>query len=192
MERRIGLVVLLVAGALLVNRPALCGVVGLANDAALASGLRAPPAYVMHNVEVLIDTVAAGERSKVGDRDQLRIVYDASAVDQQTRRVPLLNFQHLIGGHYQPEHPDSTNMPLDDAWLDMSGLPYKLHFYARVVHGKSIVIDVSETTGRLTIRSQTEGGEVLLSGRVIVDPTPITGRDADAAATAPAPTATTP
>jgi hypothetical protein len=145
-----------------------------------------PPAYVMHDMDVAIDQVAPGERTRVGDHDKIRVVYDDSTIDPKTRRVKLLNMQHFIGGRYQPAHPDPVFMPMGDAWLDLSVSPYAMHFRAQVVHGKPILIDVNEKTRRLSIRSQTDPGQILLSGLYRIDPRPITGPDADAAAT-PAP-----
>ena len=87
----------------------------------------------MHRVEIRLDQVsAAAGASKVGDVDQVRIVYDRNAIDPKTHRVRLINFQHFIGGAYRPEHPDSVFMPMNDAWLDLSRAPYRLHFHAAV------------------------------------------------------------
>ena len=144
------------------------------------------PTYVMHEVSVTLDQVEPAGRSKVGDVDHLRIVYDRHAVDPRTRRVALLNFQHLIDGAYRPEHPDPVFMPMNDAWLDLSSRPYRLHFRAAVVHGKPILIEVDENTHRLTIHPQGDSGAVLLSGTYRVDPRPITGAAARAAASSAA------
>jgi hypothetical protein len=143
-----------------------------------------PPAYVMHDMDVAIDQVAPGERTRVGDHDKIRVVYDDSAIDPKTHRVKLLNMQHFIGGRYQPEHPDPVFMPMNDAWLDLSVAPYAMHFRAQVVHGKRILIEVNERTRRLSIRSQEDPELSLLSGLYRIDPRPITGPDAEAAATA--------
>ncbi len=143
------------------------------------------PTYVMHDMDVAIDQVAPGERARVGDHDKLRVVYDASAIDPKTRRVKLLNMQHFIGGQYQPAHPDPAFMPMDDAWLDLSAAPYAMHFRARVVHGKPILIEVDEKSRRLSIRSQDDPRLILLGGVYRIDPRPITGPDAEAAATTP-------
>ena len=143
-----------------------------------------PPAYVMHDMDVAVDQVAPGERSRVGDHDKIRVVYDDSAIDPKTRRVKLLNMQHFIGGGYQPAHPDPVFMPMADAWLDLSVAPYAMHFRANVVHGKPILIEVNEHTRRLSIRSQDGPEQILLSGPYRIDPRPITGPDAEAAATA--------
>ncbi|MGC3979687.1 MAG: hypothetical protein QM808_00325 [Steroidobacteraceae bacterium] len=146
------------------------------------------PAITMLNMSVHIDKVsndpkrAAG--TKVGDTDKVRLVYDANAVDARTQRVPLLNFQHFIGGSYMPASPDAKMMPVDDAWLDLSTKPYKVHFKAAVVHGLPIIIDADENARRLTIRSQGADSEVYLTGPYDIDPTPITGAEAIAAGTA--------
>jgi hypothetical protein len=154
------------------------------NDVDTAAIFQRPPAYVMHDMDVAIDQVAPGERSRVGDHDKIRVVYDDSAIDPKSRRVKLLNMQHFIGGGYQPAHPDSVFMPMTDAWLDLSVAPYAMHFRANVVHGKPILIEVNEQTRRLSVRSQSDPGQILLSGLYLIDPRPITGPEAEAAATA--------
>ena len=153
-------------------------------DVDAAEIFQRPPAYVMHDLDVAIDQVAAGERAHVGDHDRIRVVYDDSAIDPKTRRVKLLNMQHFVGANYQPAHPDPVFMPMNDAWLDLSVAPYAMHFRAQVVHGKPIVIEVNEQTRRLSIRSQDDPKQILLSGLYRIDPRPITGPEADVAATA--------
>ena len=143
-----------------------------------------PPAYILYDLDVAIDQVAAGEQAKVGDHDKVRIVYDYSELDRKTHRVGLKNLQHFIMGKWQPEHPDSTFMPMADAWLDLHAQPYAVHFRAQVTHGKPISIELDEHTRRLTIRSQADPNLILLSGPYQVEPRPITGPDAIAAATA--------
>jgi hypothetical protein len=143
---------------------------------------QAEPVYVMHEVEIRLDRVAGSEASKVGDVDHVRIVYDRNRVDSKTHRVRLINFQHLVGGVYRPPHPDPLFMPMGDAWLDLSKEPYRLHFHAAVTHGMPIIIDCDARTRRLTIHPQSDPQAILLSGRYRIDPTPITGAAARAAA----------
>jgi hypothetical protein len=142
---------------------------------------------VMLDMAVTLDQVA-GDRPelkamKVGHVDRLRIVYDADAVDPQTHRVALLNFQHYMHGRYAPERPDPIAMPMSDAWLDLGRRPYRMHLKAAVVHGSPILIEVDEASGRLTIRPQGEPQAVLVSGHYAIDPAPIIGRRADNAGT---------
>jgi hypothetical protein len=142
---------------------------------------------VMLNMAVTLDQVA-GDRAQpkamtVGHVDRLRIVYDADAVDPQTHRVALLNFQHYIHGRYKPERPDPLAMPMSDAWLDLGQRPYRMHLNAAVVHGSPILIEVDEVSRRLTIRPQDQPQAVLISGPYAIDPTPITGRNANNAGT---------
>ena len=132
---------------------------------------------IMLNVQVTLDQVSPerGEaaHTTVGQIDRLRIVYDPAAVDSTTHRVPLLNFQHLIGGRYEPAQPDPLAMPMTDAWLDLSEKPYRMHLKAAVVHGSPILIEVDEATRRLTIHPQNDVHAVLISGPYQIDPTPI-------------------
>jgi hypothetical protein len=149
----------------------------------LVRALRAPPAYVMLNMYVTLDEVAAGEPSQRGDVDRLRVVYDANAIDPVTKHVPLINMQHFIGGAFSPPHPDPVMMPMNDAWLDLSVVPYRLHYRAAVTHGKPIVIQVDETTQRLSIHPQEHPEQTLIAGAYGFDPTPVVGPEALAAAT---------
>jgi hypothetical protein len=142
------------------------------------------PAITMLNMKVTLDQVAAGERSKPGDVDLIRIVYDANAINPGTRRVKLLNFQHFINGKWLPAAPDPVMMPTDDSWLDTSALPYRLHLKASVVHGVPIIVDVNADSRRLTIRPQADPMATLESGRYEIDPTPVIGPEAVAAGVA--------
>jgi hypothetical protein len=132
---------------------------------------------VMLNVQVTLDKVSpargAAAHTTVGQIDHLRIVYDPAAVDSTTHRVPLLNFQHLVDGRYEPPQPDPVAMPMTDAWLDLSAKPYRMHLKAAVVHGSPILIEVDEVTRRLTIHPQNDLHAVLISGPYQIDPTPI-------------------
>ncbi len=141
------------------------------------------PVYVAYNFDVTLDTAAPGEPSKVGDQDHLRVVLDRSTLDPKTQHVALLNVQHFLHGKFEPEHPDAAVMPVDDAWLDLSSKPYSLHYVARVVHGKPIVIEADEHTHRLTLRPQDHPEAILISGPYVIDPRPIMGPEVDAAAT---------
>ena len=80
---------------------------------------------VMLNMQVTLDQVSPerGEsaHTKVGQIDELRLVYDPATVDPRTHRVHLINFQHLMDGHYSPSKPDPIAMPMTDAWLDVGG-----------------------------------------------------------------------
>jgi hypothetical protein len=152
-------------------------------DSDAASVLRPPPAYVVLNMYVTLDQVAAGEASQIGDVDRMRVVYDASAIDPITKRVKIVNLQHFIGGAFNPPHPDALVMPTNDAWLDLNAAPYRLHYRAEVTHGKPILIEIDENTRRLSIGSQLQPGQVLISGTYGFDPTPVTGAEAIAAAT---------
>jgi hypothetical protein len=145
--------------------------------------LRPPPAYVLLNMYVILDQVAAGENSQIGDVDRLRVVYDANAIDPVTKRVGVINLQHLIGGIFSPPHPDAVMMPTGDAWLDLSSAPYRLHYRAAVTHGKPILIDIDDNSRRLSIYPQQQPDQVLISGPYGFDPVALTGPEAIAAAT---------
>jgi len=129
-------------------------------------------AITMLNMAVTLDVVAPGQPGKVGDVDRLRIVYDATAVDPKTMRVKLLNLQHFTGGRYIPPAPDPAVMPVDDAWLDMSSIPYRLHYRAAVVHGQPIIIEFDASSRRLTIHPQSDPTATLESGIYSIDTKP--------------------
>jgi hypothetical protein len=154
-----------------------------APDVDITSALRSPPAYIGLNLYVTLDQVAAGEGSQIGDVDSLRVIYDANAIDLVTKHVNIINLQHFIGGKFNPPHPDALVMPTNEAWLDLSTVPYRLHYRAQVTHGKPLVIEIDESSRRLTIRPQQPSGEVLVSGTYGFDPTPVIGPEAIAAAT---------
>lgn len=169
------------------SRGSLRGLFVLAAVGMATCALGAEPVYVMHDMQVRLDQVAAGEQTSVGTVDHMRLVYDQGAIDPKTKHVRLINLQHFTGGKYQPEHPDAVLMPMDDAWLDLSAKPYRLHYRAAVVHGKPIIIDIGETTRRLTLHPQADPKAVLISGAYKIDSTPIKGPLAMEAATAPKP-----
>jgi hypothetical protein len=131
------------------------------------------PHLVTLTMYVALDRIAAASdgasHGKVGDMDRIRLTYDADAVDPVTRRVALINFQHWMNGQYLPPHPDPVMMPVTDSWLDLTQIPYRLHFKASVIHGEPIVIEVSESTRRLTIYRQGDPQAVLLSGAYWID-----------------------
>ena len=142
------------------------------------------PTMTMLNMKVTLEEVAAGQRSKVGDIDRVRLIYDANAMDAGTKRVKLANMQHFIGGKWLPAAADPVMMPTDDSWLDTSALPYRLHFKAYVVHGQPIIIDADENTRTLAIHPQNDPASILESGHYEIDPTPSTGPEAMAAGSA--------
>jgi uncharacterized protein GlcG (DUF336 family) len=160
---------------------------GHQDEACAQAGLRkiqhnlAAPAMTMLNMRVTLQEVAPGQHSKVGDVDQVRLVYDANDIDPKTKRVKLINMQHFINGKWSPAPVDPVFMPTDDAWLDTGSLPYRLHFKASVVHGEPIIIDANETTLTLAIHPQQDRAANLQSGHYDIDPTPITGPEAVAA-----------
>jgi hypothetical protein len=105
-------------------------------------------------------------------------------MDPNTKRVKLANMQHFISGKWFPAEVDPVMMPTGDSWLDTSALPYRLHFKAYVVHGQPIIIDADEHTRILSIHPQQDPASNLEFGHYEIDPTPITGVEAEAAGSA--------
>ena len=147
-------------------------------------GGRVEAHIVALDIDLPLDRVGAGRAFQVGDHHRARIFYDDAKIDARTHRVRVLHMQHSIGGKYLPARADPVFMPVSDSWLDLSAEPYALHFNASVVHGKPILIEADEHSHRLTIHPQEHPGEVLISGRYQIDSRPISGPEADAAATA--------
>jgi hypothetical protein len=139
-----------------------------------AAAAKHAPHLVALTMYVTLDRVAGpgAEHGKVGDIDRIRLTYDPSAVEPATQRVPLVNFQHWQNGEWMPAHSDPVMMPVSDSWLDLAQKPYRLHFKASVVHGDAILIDVDETTRRLTIHPQSDPTAVVISGPYWIDSSP--------------------
>ncbi len=140
---------------------------------AAAAGHRSPRLVAL-TMYVTLDRVAGpdAEHGKVGDVDRIRLTYDPRDVDPATQHVPLVNFQHWQDGEWMPARPDPLMMPVGDSWLDLAQKPYRLHFKASVVHGDAIIIDVDETTRRLTIHPQSDPTAVVISGAYWIDSSP--------------------
>ena len=137
---------------------------------------------VMLNAYTVWDYTIPGD-SYVGELQFEHLVYDSTQVDPVTHRVPLLNQQHKIFGHYFPARA-TADEHMEGSWLDMSKLPYRYHRWSKVKHGVDIVVDATED-GRLSMRKASDLS-ILVSGHYWIDPTPITGPEATAAGT-PAP-----
>jgi hypothetical protein len=150
----------------------------LACAALLGSAARAE--IVMLNAYTIYDYTIPGD-SYVGALQFEHLVYDTDQIDPKTHRVPLLNMQHQIKGHYVPSHVRPEEH-MEGAWLDLSQEPYRYHRWSKVSHGPmEIVIDGSED-GRLAMR-RADDLSILVSGRYWIDPTPIKGPEAVAAGT---------
>jgi len=132
-----------------------------------------PVALTMYVKLDRVESDAGGtHHGKVGDVDRILLTYDGAAVDPATRRVPLSSFEHLTPGRHPPPRPDSGAIPVDDSWLDLSRAPYRLHFKAFVMHGEPIVIEVDESTRRLTIHRPNDAAAVVIAGPYWIDSTP--------------------
>jgi len=137
-------------------------------------------AIVALDVDIIIDQVSPEEKSMtVGMHHEARVFYDDTKIDPATHRVALLHEQHtpmLI-----PKHLNPAQMPMSNAWLDLSGNPIRYHFAAAptVAIPFPYFILFDENTLRMTIRKQSDGS-VLLAGPYTVNPKPITGPDIDA------------
>jgi hypothetical protein len=136
------------------------------------------------DVDITIDQLSPEEKGMtVGMHHEARLFYDEADVDPVTHRVALLHEQHtpvLI-----PKHLNAAQMPMSNAWIDLSGTPIRYHFAAAptaaIPFAYFILFD--ENTMRMTIRKQSDGS-LLLSGPYTVNPKPITGPEIDDAVSA--------
>ena len=132
------------------------------------------------DVDIVLDQVSAEEKMMhVGQHHEARVFYDETKIDPLTHRVALLHEQHTPA--LIPRHLDPAQMPISNAWLDLSSEPYRYHFAAAPTTAIPFVYFIlfDEHTMRMTIRKQSDGS-LLLSGPYTVKPTPITGPEIDA------------
>jgi hypothetical protein len=155
-------------------------IIGLVMAGCVAASAAAPADPARHTIAltmyVRLDHVAANPdgpgHGRVGDIDRIRLTYDVGAVNPVSKRVPLSSFQHVPPGQRLPQPPDAAPVPVDDSWLDLSQAPFRLHLKASVVHGEAIVIEVDETSRRLTIHRPGEVAAAVISGPYWIDSTP--------------------
>lgn len=137
-------------------------------------------AIVALDVDIVIDQVSPDEKSiSLGQHHEARVFYDDTAVDPSTHRVALLHEQHTP--LHIPRHLNPAQMPMSNAWLDLSGTPIRYHFAAAPTVGFPFAYFIlfDESSMRMTIRKQSDGS-VLLAGPYTVNPKPITGPEIDA------------
>jgi hypothetical protein len=136
------------------------------------------------DVSITIDQVSPEEKGMaVGQHHEARLFYDQADVDPVTHRVALLHEQHTPA--LIPKRLNAAQMPMSNAWIDLSGTPIRYHFAAAptVAIPFAYFILFDENTMRMTIRKQSDGS-LLLSGPYTVNPKPITGPEIDAAVSA--------
>jgi hypothetical protein len=152
--------------------------------AALAAGMAGIPAQagiVALDIDVVIDRISPEEKGiKIGDHHEARVFYDDSKIDPATHRVVVIHEQHtpmLI-----PKHLNPAQMPMTNAWLDLSRKPYRYHYAAAPTVGFPFPYFVlfDENTMRMSIYKQADG-TLLLTGTYKVSPTPLKGPEIDAA-----------
>jgi hypothetical protein len=126
------------------------------------------------DIDLPLDQIATGRPFKVGDHHHARIFYDDTAIDPKTHRVRVLHMQHLMGpGQWVPARLDAVEMPMIDAWLDLSHAPYRYHYRSAVIAGgEPVLVDFDAQTRRMTIRLQSDES-VIISAPYAVDPTPV-------------------
>lgn len=130
------------------------------------------------DIEITMDKVSP-QRQNMGGVHKARVFYDDTKIDAATKRVPVIHEQHTP--MMIPKHLNPGQMPMSNAWLDLSSQPYKYHFAAAPTTGfpDPYFILFDEKTMRMTIYDQKDGS-MLLSGIYKVLPTPITGPEIDA------------
>jgi hypothetical protein len=155
---------------------------------ALAGAMAAPQAQakiVARDILIHMDQADPSHHEDVGKVHEARIFYDDAQIDPVTHRVPILHQQHTP--MHIPFHPDAAEMPVGNAWLDLSHKPYTYHMAASpAVRLKpdgtpmwspyAILFD--EQSHRMTIRRQSDGG-LELSGPYVVGDEVLSGPDID-------------
>lgn len=132
------------------------------------------------DVDIVLDQISPDEkRLFIGQHHEARVFYDDSKIDPITHRVALLHEQHTPA--LIPKHLNPAQMPMSNAWLDLSGPEIRYHFAAAptVAIPFTYFILFDENTIRMTIRRQSDG-VVLLAGPYKVNPKKITGPVIDA------------
>jgi hypothetical protein len=131
------------------------------------------------DVEIVLDQASPEEKMiHVGQHHEARVFYDDTKIDPVTHRVALLHEQHTPA--FIPKHLNPAQMPMSNAWLDLSSVPYRYHYAAAptIAIPFPYFILFDENTMRMTIRKQSDGS-VLLAGPYTVKTTPITGPEID-------------
>lgn len=136
---------------------------------------------VAMEVDISIDQMAPEEMrpgTKLPQVHKACVFYDDTKIDPVTHRVALLHETHAGG---IPRHLNPQQMPMNNAWLDLSGSPIRYHFAAAptAAFPAPYFVLFSEKTLRMTIYRQ-EDGVLLLAGNYTVDPKKITGPAVDA------------
>jgi hypothetical protein len=132
------------------------------------------------DVDIVLDQISSEEKMlHIGQHHEARVFYDDTRIDPVTHRVALLHEQHTPA--LIPKHLNPAQMPMSNAWLDLSGPDIRYHYAAAptVAIPFAYFVLFDDKTMRMTIRRQSDG-LVLLAGPYKVNPNPITGPDIDA------------
>lgn len=131
------------------------------------------------DISIVLDKISPEEKGlAIGQHHEARVFYDQADVDPTTHRVALLHEQHTPA--LIPKHLNAGQMPMSNAWLDLSGKIIRYHFAAAptVAIPFPYFILFDENTMRMTIRKQSDGS-LLLAGPYTVNPSPLTGPEID-------------
>lgn len=154
------------------------GALGLGLTLSLVNPVHA--AIVALDVEIILDQISPDEKHlSIGQHHEARVYYDDSKIDPATKRVALLHEQHTPA--LIPKHLNPAQMPMSNAWLDLSGPVIRYHYAAAptVAIPFTYFVLFDENTMRMTIRRQSDG-QLLLAGPYTVNPKKITGPEIDA------------
>ena len=144
-------------------------------------------AIVALDIDITLDAVSPEEKQlHIGQHHEARVFYDDSKIDPATHRVVVLHEQHTPA--LIPKHLNPAQMPMSNAWLDLSGPAIRYHFAAAPTSAFPFAYFVlfDEKTLRMTIRKQSDGS-LLLAGPYTVNPKHITGADIDSTVTSAEP-----
>lgn len=142
------------------------------------AGMKPPPVtplkarkgakLVALGLDIVIDQIAPEDEGlyTMGQHDIARIVYDETAIDPVTKKVPILEESHLIGGRYHPNRETSASS------LDLSSKPYRLDYASSVTHGRPLVVLFEGPTERMAILTRPDF-RMLIAGKYTIGVTPV-------------------
>ena len=125
---------------------------------ALLSSMLAVPAgatIVALDIDITLDQLSPEETHfTIGQHHEARVFYDDTKIDPVSHRVAVLHEQHTPA--LIPKHLNPGQMPMSNAWLDLSGPVIRYHFAAAPTAAFPFLYFVlfDETTMRMTIRKQ--------------------------------------
>ena len=140
------------------------------------------------DIDIVLDQISPEEKMmRIGQHHEARVFYDDAKIDPVTHRVAVLHEQHTPA--LIPKHLNPAQMPMSNAWLDLSGPDIRYHYAAAptVAIPFTYFVLFDEKSMRMTIRRQSDG-VLLLAGTYTVNPKQLTGPQIEAVVASSDPT----